>query len=77
MSDEQTDIFSSYHGMNDFSYFLKNLFTMNKTIAESPDLLSDLEQVFEKALKHLEEYDIPKLKLKAELLGYHIDNLSS
>ena len=73
MSDEQTGIFSCYHGMNDFIYCMLNHDEVNETIRESPEILSNLEEFSKKALKHLDEYDIPKLRV--ELLGHHINNL--
>ena len=46
---------------------------VNRDIAVTPEILSDLEEFSKKALKHFDEYDIPKLR--AELLGHHINNL--
>ena len=69
-SDAQTTIFSSYNGMNNFSYYFGN-----RDDVITPEILSDLKEFSENTLKHFDEYNIPKLR--AELLGYHIHNLSS
>ena len=69
-SDPQTTIFSSYNGMNNFSCYFGN-----RDDVITPEILSDLKEFSENALKHFDEYNIPKLR--AELLGYHIHNFFS
>ena len=69
-SDRQTSIFSSYKGMNKFWY---KFAVKNERVTNTSKIQTDLKEFVENALKHFDEYNIPKLK--CEVLGHHLENL--
>ena len=68
--DIQTRIFSSYKGMNKFSY---RFLAEGKSVTATPQIQADLKRFVKKAPRHFDVYHIPRLK--CELLGHHLENL--
>ena len=71
-SDIQTAIFSSYKGMNEFSYCFS---VKNESVTITSKIQADLKEFLKKGLKHFDKYNIPELK--CEVLGYQLKNLYS
>ena len=58
-SDIQTPIFSSYKGINEFSYCFS---AKNESVKITSKIQANLKEFVKKALKHFDKYNIPKLK---------------
>ena len=71
-SDIQPPIFSSYKGMNEFSYCFS---VKNESVTITPKKQAGLIEFVKKTLKNFDKYNIPKLK--CEVLGHHLKNLYS
>ena len=69
-SDIQTSIFSSYNGMNEFSY---EFLVEDESITVTPEIQTDLKEFVNNALQYFDNYNIPELK--CELLGHRLNNL--
>ena len=68
--DIQTLIFSSYKGMNEFSY---EFLVEGKSVTVTPEIRTDLKKFVNNAQKHFGKYNIRELK--HEVLGHHLNNL--